>query len=472
MDPSRRNWVLAAAAGMLAVCLCGVLVAGATSGFLAAMLGARHVASSATPYPPAATAPATLSASSPSLPAATATPATLSPQIQAEMDKIQGQVAQLRGLKPAQPVERRLISTTDLRTLIQSDFLKNYSKAQADDDARVYAMLGLVKPHFDLWDLYLNLYTEQVAGFYDDEKKVMFVVQGAGFQGPERLTYAHEYTHALQDQHFDLNGKLGYNQASCESNSERCSGIQALVEGDATLLEDQWLRTYATDQDLAQIQSFYNAFESPVFNSAPSFLQDSFTFPYTSGLSFVQSLYSKDGWASVDSAYGKAPVSTEQIIHPDKYPSDTPILLTEPTHLASDLGSGWAQIDDGTMGELFTREVFQSFLPDSTATTAAAGWGGDFYQAFYDSTADQSAIVIVMAWDTIRDAQEAELAWRNYGDARFGEHSSSSGVVTWETSSNAAYLQRTSNQTIWIQAPDSSIVDQIEKSVTFPARKK
>ena len=472
MDPSRRNWVLAAAAGMLVVCLCGVLVAGATGGFLAALIGARGPASSTTPSIPAATEAPALPTKSPSQQASPPTPAALSPQIQAAMDQIQSQVAQLRGLKTTQPVERRLITTSDLRTLVQSDFLKNYSKSQAEDDARVYALLGLVQPHFDLWDLYLNLYTEQVAGFYDDEKKVMFVVQGAGFQGPERLTYAHEYTHALQDQHFDLNGKLGYNESSCETNSERCSGIQSLVEGDATLLEDQWLRTYATDQELAQIQSFYSTFESPVFSSAPAFLQDEFTFPYTSGLTFVQSLYNKNGWASVDSAYGNVPVSTEQIIHPDKYPSDTPILLTEPSNVASNLGAGWTQIDDGTMGELFTREVFQAFLPDSTATTAAAGWGGDFYQAYYDSSTDESAIVIVMAWDTIRDAQEAELAWRDYGDARFSDHSSSAGVVTWETSSGAAYLQRLSNQTLWIQAPDSSTVDQIKKSVTFPARKK
>jgi hypothetical protein len=169
----------------------------------------------------------------------------------------------------------------------------------------------------------------------------MFVVKGSGFTGVERDTYAHEFTHALQDQHFDFKGKLNYSEESCQEDSERCAAIQSLIEGDATLTEMTWLQTYATQQDIMDLQSFYQSYQSPVFDSAPAYMKLDFMFPYDQGYTFVQSLFGQGGYAAIDKAFtNQNPLSTEQILHPNRYPSDTPIPVDLP-ELANTLGSDW-----------------------------------------------------------------------------------------------------------------------------------
>lgn len=474
-QPSRTNtrptWLPSAliGGGLLVICLCGLLVAGATSGLLGQ--GLAQLGLSANPGP-ASTSPSrtpTLT-QRPSLSPATSTAAGLSPDVIAAMDAIESQVSELRGLAPLAPTERRLIRPAELATLVKDQFLQDYTPSDALADSQLYALLGLVEPDFDLWDFYLQLYAEQVAGFYDDQDKIMYVVQGEGFDGPERLTYAHEFTHALQDQHFGLRDQLGYTESGCEQDSERCTGIQALIEGDATLLEDQWLRTYASQAEIDQILAFYSAYQTPVFDSAPAFLQATFTFPYTDGLTFVQWLYRQGSWAAVDAVYASPPLSSEVILHPERYGLDPPTRLAAPKSLADGLGPGWQMVNHGTFGELFIRQWLEAFIPSEAAAKAADGWAGDFYQLFRDD-AGQTAMVFVATWDTIRDAQDASLAFRDYGDARFGDHHPTSTGYTWETDALSLVVDRQSNQTLVIVAPDPDASGQLQKGVDLPVRK-
>jgi hypothetical protein len=116
-----------------------------------------------------------------------------------QMDQIEQQVTQIRGLNSDGPVARRLLSREQLRQHVIDDFLEDYSEKEASEDAIFLSALGLLEPDFNLYNFYLDLYSEQIAGFYDDETDEMFIVQGSGFNGPEKLTYAHEFVHALQD---------------------------------------------------------------------------------------------------------------------------------------------------------------------------------------------------------------------------------------------------------------------------------
>jgi hypothetical protein len=468
----RAPWLPPAllAGGLLAICLCGLVVASATSGLLGK--GLTQFGLTARPTLGASSSPRSpTSTSRQSQASATSTPATLSPDVIAAMDTIESQVSELRGLSPLAPTQRRLVQPSDLTALVKDQFLQNYTQQDAQAETELYSLLGLVDPDFDMWDFYLRLYTEQVAGFYDDKDKVMYVVEGEGFNGPERLTYAHEYTHALQDQHFGLRDQLGYTEAGCQEDSERCAGIQALVEGDATLLEDQWLRTYATQDEIDQIMAFYSAYQTPVFDAAPGFLQYTFTFPYTDGLNFVQGLYRKGSWAAVDDAYASPPLSTEEILHPERYGIDPPTRLAEPRGVASSLGSGWKKVDSGTLGELFIREWLKAFLSEDTAAKAADGWAGDFYELFRNEASGQTAMAFVAAWDTIRDAQDGSLAFRDYGDARFGDHHSTSTGYDWQTSAVSMTVDRQSSQTLLILAPNAQAANELQKALGLPVPK-
>jgi hypothetical protein len=386
-----------------------------------------------------------------------------------QMDEIESQVRILRGLQQTRQVEREFLTQGELRQRVIDDFLADFTQEEAFADMRVLAMLGLLEPDFDLWNFYADLYTEQVAGFYDSEDEKMAVICGADFGGPERMTFAHEYTHALQDQTYDLEDGLGYNDDLCEADSERCAAIQALIEGDATLLEEQWLRTYATEEDWADLMEFYADYESPVFDSAPRFLREDLLFPYMAGLDFVQALYLEGGWAAVDAAYLNPPLSSEQILHHEHYPADVPIWLEVPD-LSTALGDDWREIDRGVLGEWYTQLTLNEFLPKAVAVDASEGWGGDYYLAFYNEDEDLAAFVLVSQWDTMPDVHEFDAAFRDYGDSRFGEREvSSSYEASWLGEAGYVLFERLSNQTLWILAPEAEIGQALRQALPFPA---
>jgi hypothetical protein len=385
------------------------------------------------------------------------------PSIASQMDQIQEQVIDLRGLQPGDPVDRELLAPEQLHQRVINDFLEDYSQEESASEAISLAAFGLIEPDFDLHDFYIELFSEQVAGFYDDEAKKMYVVQGEGFRGTERLTYAHEYVHALQDQIFDLKDGLNYSDEACEEDSERCSAIQALIEGDASLLEISWLTTYATNQDLTDIQQFYNSYQSPVYDSAPAYLKEDFIFPYLSGQAFVEHLYNRGGWPEVNKAYEILPASTEQVLHPERYPGDAPIpvLLFD---LSDVLGPGWQEIDKGVLGEWYTYlmlaygQNLDARIEAGRAQAAAEGWGGDAYGVYYDDQNGDSVMMIRTIWDSENEATEFASIFEEYADARFGptNHTDQDSLI-WESPEAYTLFHHENITTTWLLAPDEAV---------------
>jgi hypothetical protein len=396
----------------------------------------------------------------------------INPQVALQMEQIQMQVIQERGLTPKGDFVRVLFSPEELRQRVLDDFLENYSLEEAREDAIILAAFGLLESDFDLYSFYSELLSEQIAGFYDDETKEMVVVADVGFGAPERLTYAHEYTHALQDQNYDFDKELNYNDEACEDDTERCAAIQALLEGDATLSEIQWFTTYGTIQDREEILKFYDTYESPVYDSAPAFLSQDFVFPYDQGYTFVEYLHDNGDWGTVDRAYRNPPVSTEQILHPERYPDDKPILVELPD-FSELLGDGWTEIDRNVMGEWYTYLILGFGLDESTrideeeAAQAAAGWGGDAYVVYYNT--DQNAIMMVLhtQWDSAQEADEFARAFQEYASGRFGPpESDASGFISWQASDSFHAFYTEDDVTTWILAPDAGLAQGIWQTIS------
>jgi hypothetical protein len=383
-----------------------------------------------------------------------------------EMDQIQQQVIELRGLQPVREVERSLLTPKQLRERVINDFLEDYSEEEASEDAIVMAAFNLLDIDFDLIDFYIELFSEQIAGYYDDESEEMFVVQGSGFLGPERLTYAHEYVHVLQDQNYDIENGLNYTDELCETDSERCAAIQSLLEGDASLLELRWYAVHATEEDQREIIEFYGQFKSPIYDSAPDFMKKDFLFPYQAGQAFVEYLYESGGWEAVNNAYENLPVTTEQVLHPERYPDDMPVTVDLPD-FSEVLGQGWREIDRGVMGEWSTYLILgygmdgNARLSDNDAKSAADGWGGDAYVVYYDDSGN-TVMVLQTVWDSSQEANEFSDNFEIYARNRFGDPSSSrSDLKSWENAQSYTELRRESIKTTWISAPDADIVSAI-----------
>ncbi len=405
----------------------------------------------------------------------TPTPDAQSADIIAQMDQIESQVSHLRELPQLAPVDRQLISSDELRQKVEQDFFKDYTQQDVQNDQRTLSTFGLLEPGFDLYDLYVNLYSEQVAGYYDSETKQMYVIQEQGFGGPERTTYAHEFTHVLQDQHYDLQNGLKLSADDCKQDSERCAAVTALIEGDATLTEQYWLYTYGSDQDRQQLNDFYSNLESPVYDSAPEFLQKDLMFPYSQGLDFVGNFFTAGGYSKIDEIYQNPPVSTEMILHPEKYPDEKPISVKLPD-LSSLLNRPLDKVEDGVLGEWYTYLVLadgrdtNARISDSEAQSAAAGWGGDAYTVYWDDKANLPVMVLDTVWDTANDAGEFANTFDQYAGVRWGDPDlSEPGDTAWvNTDDGAVALYVDGNETLWVIAPTIDDVTAIIADLTVP----
>lgn len=403
-------------------------------------------------------------------------PAPLPAEVRSAMEEIERQVSELRGLSTSGEVVRAVLTPEQLHDRVINEFFEDYTPEEMQDDLQVLSAFGLLDADYDLYQLYVDLYSEQIAGYYDDETRAMYVIQAESFRGPERLTYAHEYVHALQDGVFGLRDGLNLDETYCEEHTEYCGAVTALIEGDASLSEQFWLFEYSSNQDRREIQEFYQTYESPVYDTAPEFLRRDFLYPYQQGLTFVQTLYEEGGWPAVDEAYRDPPVTTEQILHPEQYPADTPIEVDLPD-LQVVLGENWRQVDDNVLGEWYIYLVLATGrdpgarLSEEEASAAAAGWGGDRYEVYLNDQTGELVLAMDTRWDTARDAGEFWAAFERYGAARWGSPAESTADrLAWDSSEDGrVVVQHSGDRVIWVVASDQSLAEQVINTLRVPA---
>ena len=388
-------------------------------------------------------------------------------QLASEIAEIESQVSQIRGLEKKTDVDHTMISSEELEELVVEDFFSEYSDEDAFQDVLVLSSLGLLPGEFDLKGFYQSLYSEQIAGFYDEETKEIFVVQGQDFGGSEKLTYSHEFTHVLQDQAYGLEDGLGLNQDACEEDSERCAAIQALIEGDATQTEILWFQNFGSRQDYSDLLDMFDQLDTPILDSAPPFMSSDLYFPYEKGFEFVQSLYEEGGFDAVDEAYLNPPISTEQILHPDKYPEDVP-LKVELRDLSGMLGSNWNLLDQNVMGEWYTYLILNKSydeanqIEESRALEASEGWGGDAYAVYLNETTEETIFIMDTLWDTMDDADQFVVAFNQYAENRWGEISGTRLEANiWQGEGYEVAFCHLDNRTIWVMAPDGELLERV-----------
>ncbi len=218
----------------------------------------------------------------------------------AEMNAIEQQVVEMRGLQPTGPVERKFMTVEEVKQRVLDDFNEDTTPDEWADDTRVLAAYGMVPPDIDLYNLLLRLYSEGVAGFYDPDTGELVIVSDTGaLNAYEQVTFAHETNHALQDQNYDLRDGMGFSDEGFEADSEKARAAQALIEGDATILEEQYKETLSR-AELNEYDHALKAIDVTIYAELPPFLLFDFAFPYFQGADFVRRYYRLGGWARVD----------------------------------------------------------------------------------------------------------------------------------------------------------------------------
>ena len=425
-----------------------------------------------TPFPdisPAAsptTTPAPSATSSPSTPIPSPTPTesptpetlpspaqVISQSLLERLRRIQERVSDDRGLGGADEPARRFMTRPELQAYYAQQFEDSNSDEEITTTQQVLELLGLLEEGQDLKQLLVDLFSEGVLGFFDTETGELVVVGEVDeFGALEEITYAHEFTHALQHQRFDLLAL----QELVEEDSEANAALRALVEGDATLSMFQYAGRYLSPEEIRSLSDGDGETEEV---DAPQFLIDSISFPYREGLEFVGSLYRAGGWEAVNSAYNAPPVSTEQILHPDKYGTDQPVKVVLP-ELGPALGEGWELRDEDTLGEFDLKLMFKVHVSDSAASRAAEGWGGDRF-VYFQGPAGERLLVLLAVWDSSKDADEFFDAYGRWLRSQEIGTEETGKALVWSTEECRSSLRLQEDRTLLILAPAGDVSEEV-----------
>lgn len=378
-----------------------------------------------------------------------------------QFDEIAAEVSDIRGLPIEQEVIEDFLPREELQAQLLDDFEDEYPEAEREADQRLLVAFGLIPEGTDLGQLYLDLYTEQIAGYYDPEANELFVIAGDGeLSALDEVTYAHEVTHALQDQAYDLETI----REPYEDNDDALLAITALIEGDATAVQLDYLLSRPALLARFTVEAGQMG-AMPQLDNAPPVIREALLFPYEGGQAFVAALQEEGGYDAVDAAYADLPLTTEQILHPEKYidERDAPTDVDLP-ELLPVLDEDWEQIDENNFGEFQIRVMLEGEMPNAAAEDAAAGWDGDRYALYADD--GEHVITWQSVWDSEEDASEFAAALQAYDEARFEAAYTGDDTLALETDENSARIVVDGTTVSYVLATDAGRADEALAELT------
>jgi hypothetical protein len=302
-----------------------------------------------------------------------------------------------------------------LREVLVEKAQEQYSAQEMRDYGRCLATFGLIPENTDLLKLLLSVYGEQVAAFYVPEEHVLYTFKDQAWTGGlDKMILAHELTHALQDQNFDLQ-KF---PLKIKTNDDLALATSALIEGDATIAG---LWVYGENMEIGSMFKDLGAMlgqDTRQLLGAPPFIQEMVKFPYQAGAQFALALYMSGGNEALDAAFRNPPTCTKDILHPEKFLQQraSPERVDLPPLESKD----WRLIGNNVLGEFGMRYVLQLEIGDFEAQMLARAWNGDRYQVYERGTNGPTALVWMTAWEGESQAAEFEDAYKKAAEKRVG----------------------------------------------------
>jgi hypothetical protein len=351
---------------------------------------------------------------------------------------------QLRRIPFLREVKRDVTKRENLKTMLLKELDEDTTPEEFRANEMAMKAFGLLPRDYNLREALAQVYSEEIAAFYDPKTKTMHLIEEPKKSEPkkkpgllERLfgkvdafdkdenktVIAHELTHALADQHYDLDAL----QKAVKHDDDRSSALSALIEGEATLTMigasmDDWdgsetvkLPAESLDWTFRMMAPFLPFLGGgPSLRKAPPIVSESMIFPYFKGAVFCSRLVNDGGWKSIDEAYRNLPQSTEQILHPEKF-------RTNPDRpMSVDLGAlkpgaEWKELGRNVLGEM----QMAVMLRKNSGASAAAGWDGDRY-AIFEGPKNRLGLVWLTTWDSEDDAREFVTGYVHYQTTKLG----------------------------------------------------
>lgn len=327
-----------------------------------------------------------------------------------EIEEILGDLSQITGWKAPKKVDSDTISKGGLKEFLESRMQEIVKPEEIRAEEIALKTLGLVPATFDLKKMTVDLLTEQAAAFYDYQKKKLFILD-TNATITQKPVLVHELAHALADMHVNLEKYILKGKSD-----DAALARQSVMEGQATWLMSEHLMarmgtTLRNSQEMAEMMNRMTGSSAgmfPVFDSSPLYLRESLMFPYTKGFLFQQAVIVKMDKAGFMEVFRNPPLSTQQIIHPEKYFAKVqPVKVQLPKVNLK----GYEELIEGTLGEFDHDILFRQYGGESEGKWAQNWRGGQF--RVYEHKKDKGTVLLYASeWEDAGSAKEAFRLYR------------------------------------------------------------
>lgn len=429
----------------------------------AAAASAQQAASppkSVTPPLPAPPAPAVSAASPAFLKAA---------------DEVLAQMSELLSLPIKQSLKKSMRSKREIREYLIREEKEDRSEAQRYADRKALEAFGLIPKDFPLDSFMLDVLTEQVAGLYDPKTKEFYIAEWIPAD-EQRTVMAHELTHALEDQYFNIDPWI----KAARPNDDAELARQSVSEGSAlAAMVDYTLRDQRiTVRDLPDVALLIRSGavqemdKDPNLAKAPGYIRDELVFPYLAGTTFSQQfLKAHDGWQDLKLIFQNPPLSTQQILHPDLYLAGVkPEKVTLPDWKGI-VPADWKLLEENVMGEFGLGEILKQFLGQERADAISPAWKGDRYAVFENARTKSTPLVLRLALDNADDAarifgqfsETLELKYKSRKDLFRRPN-----FFQFQTETGGVYLRCLAIQCLIVEGASRETYDKITRAIGWP----
>ena len=404
------------------------------------------------------------------------------------VDEILRFSSQDTGLPIKHEVKRKLVNRDEVESFVMKHTSEDEDAKRLRRSELVLKKFGLLPRDFDLSKFLVALLKEQVAGYYDPKTKTVNLLDWVTPE-QQKPVLAHELTHALQDQSFDLekfmkagNADLGEKKAITTADlaaDELSTARQAVVEGQAmVVLMDYMLQPMGVSiekapQLLSQLKDSIVAATSgsPQFNNSPLYLKAALTFPYRYGTEFVAEVLTKNGKQKAYSGLlSEPPVSSREIMQPEIYLAHErlpPMPLPDFLHDFKD----YALFDAGSVGEFDTEVIVEQYSDEKTARDLYPHWRGGYYYAVHPKGKDSAplGLLYVSRWSDAASARHfadiyAKYVPRRYSSAQQSDAGSESKRM-WTTEEGPLMIVSNDDLVVITESFERSFADQLSKEL-------
>jgi hypothetical protein len=386
-------------------------------------------------------------------------------------DEVLSQMSEITGLALRGPVKKSLRSKEQIRAHIIQEMNDDKDAAERYAGARSAEAFGLLPKGFDLDSFMIDLLTEQIAGLYDPKAHEFYVADWIHIED-QRMVMAHELTHALEDQHFQIEGWAKAARPNDDSELAR----ESVLEGSAMVAMVEYLlqgsgRSLQDLPDIDPAMLIGDMAETPLLKKAPTFLKDALVFPYIDGLTFSAAILRPTGWQALAGIFTKPPVSTQQILHPALYTSGkAPAPISLPS-MEKALGPDWTKLEDNVMGEFGWKEVLKQFLGEPRGKSLSTAWDGDRY-AVYEQKPNKSLLLITH--ERLASEAFATRFFGQYSEALEQKYEKRSNLFrkpdffSFDAPDGGVFLRCFENECVTMEGADRALFLRLNKELHWP----